>query len=82
MEIINPSDQKPVSTADWFLTLLITAIPIIGLIMLFVWAFGNNTPASKANWAKATLLWIAAGIVIYGFIAFVFGVAILSNLAD
>ena len=82
MEIINENQERPVSTMDWFLTIFITAIPIIGLIMLFVWGFGNNTPTSKANWAKATLLWFLAGVVIYGFIAFVFGMAILGGMVD
>lgn len=82
MEIINENQNKPVSTMDWFLTIFITAIPLIGLIMLFVWGFGSNTPPSKANWAKATLLWFVAGIVIYGFIAFIFGMAILGSVLD
>ena len=80
MEIIDKS-QKPVTIGDWFLTILITAIPIVGLIMLFVWAFGDSAAESKANWAKATLLWFLIGAVFYGFIALVFGAAILSNLA-
>lgn len=85
MEIIDEQKgryNQEVSTADWFLTILITAIPIVGFVMLFVWAFGSNTRPSKANWAKATLLWLLVGIVIYGFIAAIFGFAILSSLVD
>jgi ATP-dependent Zn protease len=41
--------QQPVTISDWFLTLFLTAIPLVGLIMLFVWAFGSNTNPSKAN---------------------------------
>lgn len=47
----------PVSVGDWFLTILITAIPIVGIVMLFVWAFGGGVNVNKANWAKASLLW-------------------------
>ena len=50
--------EKPVSVGEWMLTLLLMVIPLVNLIMLFVWAFGSNTPKSKANWAKATLLWV------------------------
>jgi len=82
MEIINDKQNQAVSTMDWFITIFITAIPLIGFIMLFVWAFGSNAPASKANWAKATLLWFMAGIVIYGFIALVFGVALLGSMSN
>lgn len=47
------------STKDWMITLLISAIPLVGFVMLFVWAFGSNENPNKANWAKATLIWMA-----------------------
>ena len=51
MEIEN--ENAPVVTVgDWVLTYLIAAIPLIGLVMLFVWAFGNDTNPNKANWQK------------------------------
>lgn len=68
-----------VTTGDWFVTLLIVAIPIIGFIMLFVWAFSGGTNPSKANWAKAALIWLLVIIAIYALIAIVFGAALLSN---
>ena len=46
-----------ITTGDWVIVYLIMCIPLINIIMLFVWAFGGGTPASKANWAKATLIW-------------------------
>jgi uncharacterized membrane protein len=45
-----------ISVGDWMVTYLIAAVPLLGFIMLWVWAFGSTTPPSKANWAKATLL--------------------------
>jgi hypothetical protein len=33
--------------------------------MLFVWAFGGGTNPSKKNWAIATLIWYAIGIVLF-----------------
>ncbi len=54
-----------VTLGEWMITLLIAAIPIVNIIMLFVWAFGANTKQSKANWAKASLIWIAIAIVFY-----------------
>lgn len=50
-------DNRPVSVGDWMLTYILLSIPLINIIMLFVWAFGSS-PESKANWAKATLLWM------------------------
>jgi hypothetical protein len=50
------------------ITLLITFIPVVGFVMLFVWAFGSNENPNKANWAKATLIWYAIGCVLFFFI--------------
>lgn len=64
-EPIYDQNPKPVSTGDWMITILITAIPIIGFIMLFVWAFGGGSNPSKANWAKATIMWFVIAIILY-----------------
>lgn len=60
---MNLEPQNPVKTSDWVITLLIAAIPLVGFIMLFVWAFDSATHPSKANWAKATLIWFSIGII-------------------
>ncbi len=57
--------SNEVSFGEWFLTIFLTAIPLVGIVLLFVWAFGSTTNPSKANWAKASLAWAAIGIVIY-----------------
>ena len=56
---------EPVSFGDWMLTMLICAIPLVNIIMLFVWGFGSSTNPSKANWAKASLLWVVIGVVLW-----------------
>jgi Na+/H+ antiporter NhaC len=59
-------EREPVSVGNWLLTYLIMAIPLVGVVMLFVWAFSSSTHPSKANWAKAALLLFAImiGLVI------------------
>lgn len=59
------AQYKPVTLGEWMVTILLTAIPIVNIIMLFVWGFSSNTHPSKANWAKASLIWLAIVIVIY-----------------
>lgn len=56
------------SVKDWVITLLISIIPLVGFIMLFVWAFGSGENVNKANWAKATLIWFAVGMVLMFFL--------------
>lgn len=59
-------DQAPVvSIGDWVLTILILALPLINIIMLFVWAFGGGTNKTKANFAKANLIWMVIAIVLF-----------------
>jgi len=54
------NQQAPVmSVKDWLITTLICAIPVVGFVMLFVWAFGSEGNPNRANWAKASLIWMA-----------------------
>ena len=63
-QIYMPQQSQPSSTGSWFLVLLVTAIPIVGLIMLFVWGFGNPADESRKNWAKAQLLWMLIAVIV------------------
>jgi hypothetical protein len=73
-------EQKEVTFGDWFLTLFLMAIPIVNLVLLFVWGFGSNTKTSKANWAKASLAWMAIAVVFY-LVVFVILLGIGINLS-
>jgi len=57
--------SQPMSVSDWFITYLIMIVPIVNIVMLFIWGFGSNTNLSKASWAKASLLWFCIITVIY-----------------
>ena len=73
--------EQPVGIGDWFLTQLLLFIPIVNIVMLCVWAFGNETPESKSNWAKAQLIWMAIGIGLSILFA-VLGVTMIAALAE
>ena len=34
---------SPISIGNWIISLILTMIPIVNIIMLFVWAFSNGT---------------------------------------
>ncbi|UTR13599.1 hypothetical protein MM221_13320 [Salipaludibacillus sp. LMS25] len=54
--------QVPVVTVkEWIVTLILAAVPLLNIIMLFVWAFSQDSNPNKANLAKASL--VLAGIV-------------------
>lgn len=62
--MISKDEGEVVKLGDWMITLLITGIPVLGLIMLFVWAFSKGKNPSKRNWARANLIWIAISTVL------------------
>lgn len=65
---LQEKEYSPISIGDWIVTFIILAIPIVNIIMLFVWAFGSNTQPSKQNFAKANLILMV--ILIFIFILF------------
>lgn len=51
------------SVGSWMLTIFLLGIPVVGFIYVLILAFGADTGAKK-NYARATLIWMAIGIVI------------------
>lgn len=78
----NVREQEVVKTGDWVLTMFISALPLVGLIMLFVWGFGSGNNQNKANWAKAVLIWYAVIIGVSILIGLLFGAAIISGMGS
>lgn len=68
--------DQTVSLGQWMLTLFLTFIPVVNIIMLIVWAVSSSTPPSKANWARAALLWMAIFFVIAILLSIVGGIGL------
>lgn len=67
--------SNEMTVGDWLITTLILIIPIVNIVMLFIWGFGNPDP--RRNYARASLIWMAISIVLmlifYGVVfAFIF----------
>lgn len=58
----NPALDAPLTVLDFFLMSLLSFIPIIGFIFLFIWAFSGNTNINRKNYARAALIWILVSI--------------------
>ena len=66
---------------EWALVIFVSGLPIIGIIMLLVWAFSNDGNVHRKNWAQGTLIIYIIGFVIAMAFLFLFGgIAFLSNL--
>ena len=53
--------EKPLSTGEWVVTHLILLIPLVNLIMHFVWAFSEGN-ISRRNFCRARLLLFAIAL--------------------
>lgn len=51
-----PESERAVSIGDWILTFILLLLPVVNIVMMFVWAFSSNTPKSKSNFFKAYLI--------------------------
>jgi preprotein translocase subunit SecF len=60
----NSMSSETVSLGDWILTMILSSIPIVGLIMILVWAFGGGAKPSKKNYARALIIMAIIGIVL------------------
>ncbi len=64
--------NSPLGVKDWFLTILILALPLVNIVMYFYWAFAEGVNANKRNFCRASLLWVAIGFGFF-FILLLFG---------
>lgn len=46
------------SIGGWIVTYIVMGIPLVGIIMMFVWAFGDKSKADPTfrNWARTMLI--------------------------
>ncbi|MFW5647205.1 MAG: hypothetical protein ACOCM8_07120 [Acetivibrio ethanolgignens] len=55
-------EEAPMTMAEWLITLIVGLIPFIGIIMLFVWAFGSTGNVNRRNYCRAQLIIMAVGM--------------------
>lgn len=71
-------ESQPVSVGNWFLTFIVMCIPLVNIIMIFVWAFGGSTHKSKSNWARAALLLFVVVFLLWLLFFVALGVSVAS----
>ena len=73
--------KRDVTVGEWIVIFLLMIIPIVNIILLFVWAFGSeNTPESQKNWAKAKLIFWLILMILPLLLWIILGAAFLSFL--
>jgi hypothetical protein len=64
----NERDPNYISVGAWMWMMFVTAIPCLGLLMIFIWAFtGENE--SRKNYFRAMLVWAGIIVVFFVFLA-------------
>ncbi|MBR6697753.1 MAG: hypothetical protein IKL73_05735 [Lachnospiraceae bacterium] len=67
--------EEPVSLKEWIITLLLLMIPVVNIVLMFVFAFNKDEKKSKSNFFKAYLIFTGVALAIYLiFLIFIFGI--------
>ncbi|MCL2271962.1 MAG: zinc-ribbon domain-containing protein [Treponema sp.] len=75
---VNAADQGPpsgspyavMSMGDFIIAFIVMSIPVIGLIIGLLWAFGGCKNFNRRNYARAFLVFLIIGVVLGGIIFF------------
>jgi phosphoglycerol transferase MdoB-like AlkP superfamily enzyme len=80
----NLSEQRNatvMSTKEWALTIFLASLPIIGFVLVLVWAFDRGTDPNKKNWARGSLLLMLIYFILAMLFLFAFGgLALLASM--
>ena len=78
----NQNTSQVTSVKDWAIRIFLASIPLVGLVLLLVWAFGNDGNQERSNWAKGNLLITVIMIALWLLIFMpLFGMAFFSTLS-
>lgn len=79
METTATTTNQTLNYKQWALYIFLASLPIIGLILLLVWAFGDGNLIRK-EWAKGMLLILVIVIILSILFSLIFGVGLFSIL--
>ncbi len=77
-QTLQPNLTAPMKVGEYILTFIIFSIPVVNIIMMFVWAFGSNVNVNKKNYSRAVLIMGLIGAVL----AIIFSSVIIGALAS
>lgn len=61
----NYQRDEIVSVKEWLGSLALLLIPIVNIVLMFVWAFSTDVKKSKSNFFKANLILTGIVLAIY-----------------
>ncbi len=76
---MNDDRERPLSTSEFFTTMLLLGIPVVNLVLLIAWAFGGSTNLNKRNLSRAMLIFTLIAVVVW-IVSFVLGLTVLNGI--
>ena len=64
MNEVSNFDTRPLTVNEWFVTILILAIPLVNLVMYVYWAMADGVNLNKRNFCRASIAWGFIGVAI------------------
>lgn len=75
--------EEPVSLGEWLVALLlITFVPCVNVVLMFVWAFSKKEKKSKSNFFKAQLILTGIMLVVWILFMIVFGASLAATFSS
>ncbi|MBQ6380468.1 MAG: zinc ribbon domain-containing protein [Clostridia bacterium] len=74
--------EEPMRIGNWIVVFILSMIPVVGTVMLFVWAFSSRTNKSKKSYAQAALIFSAILLVLSVAATFAYAALFHVNLSD
>lgn len=57
VQVLNKRN-RPMKTASFFWTQVVLLIPVLNILLLFIWAFRKHSNANRKAYARSILIWI------------------------
>lgn len=80
------SAERPMTFGNWIAIMLLPFIPVVGSIafiaLLFVWSFNKSVPATRKNWARATLVMLGICILFISLLMTYMGTGDMTTLMN
>ena len=75
------ANREPLGVGSYIGMFFLSAIPMVGFIMLLVWAFGSSVNLNKKNYARAILIMGLIGVAVW-VVIFVIGLAVGGSILN
>ncbi len=71
------SNDQPMTTGDWFFTLLILSIPVVNIVFFVIWLVGTGN-RNRVTFCRASLLLSLIGIILVVIISALGGLSLMA----